>query len=83
MEHGKIVQIIPAPADMWAWYKEEITDYVFPNKVVCLALVEDAMGHRAVRLMAIGLEDPAADFVDGPGFVGFSFTHMEADRPGD
>lgn len=83
MEYGKIIQIIPAPPDMWAWYKDLTAGYMFPNRVVCMALVENSMGCRTVRPMAIGQTDLYADIVEDVGFVGLSFMPMEVDRPDD
>lgn len=81
MDFMKIVQIVPAPPDMWAWYKDETADYIFPNRVVCMALVEDPHGRRSIRPMALGPKDIEAYVVDDVGFVGFSFVHRGEDCP--
>ena len=46
MDHDKILQIIPAPADMRAWYKDPDSGAVFSCPVVCLALLADRDGYR-------------------------------------
>lgn len=65
----KILQIIPAPPDMWTMYKDEC----FLCKASCLALVEDNAGNRSVRVMdmskehgVIGLSDPSAIVLEPP-----------------
>lgn len=81
MGQDKIIQIISPPADMWAWYRDECTKYVFSRRVVCMALVENRRGGRRVIPMDIGLQDDAASFTGESNFIGFSFMHMEEDYP--
>jgi hypothetical protein len=45
----KILQIIPAPADMWAVFEGTDADgenYRYRNRVACLALIEEQDGTR-------------------------------------
>ena len=48
----KIVQIIPAPNNLYARYKETDGEQ-FLDKVVCLALIEDEDGYRYVAPMIV------------------------------
>lgn len=63
----KILQIIPAPADMWATYEDEQTGKISRDRVVCLALVEWADGTRSVEAMVhgeLGCFYPTGNFYD-------------------
>ena len=53
----KILQIIPAPADMKVWYKDQDSGHVFSCPIVCLALVEDRDGRRYIQPMDMTLRD--------------------------
>ena len=71
----KIIQIIPAPSDMWAVYAKEENEPVSEGgmyRVACLALMEDGETVRA--MVADG--DGIIDFADGPdNFAGFTFDN--------
>ena len=63
-----ILQIIPAPSDMWVEEKED--GIVYKSRVVCLALIEgeeEPTGekYRYVAPMDITTGDGAIDIVDG------------------
>ena len=68
MNSDKIVQIIPAPADMWARFKADEGDGG-ACRVVCLALVENGDGCRDVRPMT----------ADGDGVIEFAGTYSNFD----
>ena len=54
----KILQIIPAPAGMKAWYKDQDSGHVFSCPVVCLALMQSAeSGNRHIQPMDMTLRD--------------------------
>lgn len=63
MNSDKIIQVIPAPADMWARFKADGNNGGGACRVVCLALVEDGSGCRDVRPM-IADGDGVIEFVD-------------------
>lgn len=78
MFDDKILQIIPAPADMLAWYRDEQTGVDFPCRVVCLALMEDCTGGRYVQPMEITQGDGVVDVVGAASdFIGISFESRE------
>jgi len=56
----KIVQIIPAPSNMYALYEAKTIDQI-KNKVVCLALIEYDDGEREVIPMDITSGDGLID----------------------
>lgn len=63
----KIIQIIPAPADMWAVHRgnDQGEDYESWSRIVCLALVEDPeCGYRYVRPMQMFEGDISVEFAD-------------------
>ena len=74
MRHEKIIQIIPAPADMFVEYDDEGT--MAYSRVVCLALMEDDSGIRYVTAMDAGEGDPDIDFVCS-NRTGFVFGKLE------
>ena len=82
MFEDKILQIIPAPADMLAWYRDQDTGVEFPLRVVCLALMEGFKG-RYVKPMDIcwgdGRISPVSNEVGD--FLGISFEHREIPLP--
>ena len=49
----RIIQIIPAPADIWIMRKDSKTGGMFQTRVICLALIEDDDGFRRVQTMGI------------------------------
>lgn len=66
----KIIQIIPAPADMWAVHRgtDQGEDYECWSRIVCLALVENPeCGYRYVRPMDMAEHDISVDFADETG----------------
>lgn len=67
MDTEKIIQIIPAPANMWAKHTgvDGGRKYACLSRVVCLALTEDA-DSRYVRPMTIST-DGIVDFPDECG----------------
>lgn len=78
MFEDKILQIIPAPAGMLAWYRCEQTGADFPCRVVCLALMEDRTGGRYVQPMEITQGDGIVDAVGSTSdFMGISFESRE------
>lgn len=68
----KIIQIIPAPADMWAVYAKDENEPMSEGwvcRVACLALMDDGETVRA--MVADG--DGIIDFADcASNFVGFT-----------
>ena len=66
----KILQIIPAPADMWAVFEGTDADgekYRYRNRVACLVLVEGRDGSRDVAAMVhdeVGYFTTAGSFED-------------------
>lgn len=66
----KIVQIIPAPDNIYGVYKDETEE--FECKIVCLALIEYPDGEREVVPMDITEGDGLIDRV-GNGFKGIKF----------
>ena len=68
----KIIQIIPAPTDMWAVYAKEENEPLSEGgvcRVACLALMEDGQTVRA--MVADG--DGIIDFADcSENFAGFT-----------
>ena len=83
MYEDKILQIIPAPADMLAWYRCEQTGADFCLRVVCLALMEDQSGERHVRPMDICQGDGSISPVstETSDILGISFEHQEIPLP--
>jgi len=71
--HDKILQIIPAPADMWAILEGNDPDghaYRTRERVVCLALIEGRDGTTDVSAMVhdeCGYLSPAGAFDDFSG----------------
>lgn len=62
----KILQIIPAPADMWATYEDENGE-TKRDRIVCLALIEWINGERSVEAMVhgeLGFFYPTGNFYD-------------------
>lgn len=59
----EIVQIIPAPSDLFIRYKGIDGEPDSLNKCLCLALTEDAEGSRGIRPVDID-EDGWIDFPD-------------------
>ena len=57
---SRIIQIIPAPADMWVKGTDSETGETFHTRVICLALMEDTDGFRYVRAM---------DITEGDGYI--------------
>ena len=51
MVNDKIIQIIPAPADLYSVYHLDGVDC--KQSIVCIALIEDEYGEREVKLMAM------------------------------
>ena len=77
----KILQIIPAPADMWVKSKfvdldDECKEKPCLDRVVCLALVEGESGYREVKAM-IMCSDTKADFADEIDTYGTKGTWRE------
>lgn len=79
----EIIQIIPAPADMWAWYKNDPSGFPFSNRIVCIALVKDFKGKRKVVPMGIGALCAEAYLMDenAAEFIGYSFNSQAEDYP--
>lgn len=70
--NDKILQIIPAPADMWAVFEGTDADgekYRNRNRVACLALVEGRDGSRDVAAM---VHDEVGYFTTAGTFEDFS-----------
>ena len=67
MSHDKIIQLMPAPANLWAKYSETVCP------VVAMALVEDEAGYRRVELLDLTAGDaqiePVNADVDFEGLV--------------
>lgn len=89
MYEDRIIQIIPAPTDMWAVHrgKDNGEDYECWSRVVCLALMEDSRtGCRYVRPMEMAERDIDIDFADEMGasdICGIAYaTVEEAQRRG-
>jgi len=61
---SKILQIIPAPSDMWVQNRDG--DEYYYTRVVCLALVEWPDGDRTVEIMDISDGDGAILQADCP-----------------
>lgn len=68
---NKIIQIIPAPADLRAICKNEDGNTAGMQRVAALALVEDAGGFRYVTGLCAGEDMSPVEEIDG--FMGFSF----------
>ena len=69
----KILQIIPAPADMWATYEDEQTGKISRDRVACLALIGSEDGFRDIYPMVQidpGCFDPVTDVSN---FVGIEY----------
>ena len=65
MCNSKIIQIIPAPADLWSVHRgiEEGREYESWSRIVCLALVEDDNGDRYRSVLPMSLTvDGLVDF---------------------
>lgn len=73
----KILQIIPAPADMLAMFRDDDTGTAYPSRVVCLALMEDADGYRCVTAMTADADGVIDDAGEASNFCGFCFTNTE------
>ncbi len=67
-----ILQIIPAPADMWVKCSDGQDHFYI--RVVCLALVETADGYRSVKLMDVTDGDGQIDFLAGSNTIVYSAT---------
>jgi len=62
----KILQIIPAPSNMWATYEDENGE-TKRDRIVCLALIEWITGTRSVEAMVhreLGCFYPTGYFYD-------------------
>ena len=68
----KIVQIIPAPADMWV--KNEDNGDVFYTRVACLALVEEPDGYRYISAADITPADGCIELIGRSYEVTYSTT---------
>ena len=68
----KLLQIIPAPADMWATFKDGDGE-TKRERVACLALVEDKDKHR--RIAVIVRFDPVDFYIvsDSDPIVGIEY----------
>lgn len=80
----KIIQIIPAPADMWAVHQgnDGTENYECWSRIVCLALVEDVDDdrYRCVRPMTLTEGDGMVDFIDESkysDFKGIAYATVE------
>lgn len=75
MFNDKILQIIPAPPGMFAWYKNERTGYPFALQIACLALIETPRGVRCVRAMDLqpGSGEIAEVSYESADFLGINF----------
>lgn len=85
----KIIQIIPAPADMWSVHRgtDQGEEYEGWCRIVCMALVEDPeSGYRCVRPMTMTEGDGMVDFIDESKYSDFNgiayATVEEAHRRG-
>lgn len=67
MQPNKILQIIPAPVSMKAWYEDPDTGKVFSCPIVCLALMENDYGSRYIQPMGMTLRNGVIDGVNGYG----------------
>lgn len=71
--HDKILQIIPAPADMWAIFRDKETGLVMDDRVVCLALIKGADGGTSVEAMVQNLGESIIFARDFTHFTGFHY----------
>ena len=73
----KILQIIPAPVDMRAIFKDGEAGLIRADCVACLALMEGQDGNTSVEAMVqdiSGFLEPAIRF---EGFTGFRYGEQE------
>ena len=68
----KILQIIPAPADMWATFKGNKPGEFFRERVACLALIESEGGYTKAAAM---VHDGLAGFE--PAWTDIDFSNIE------
>lgn len=80
----KIIQIIPAPADMWTVHRgtDQGEEYECWCRIVCLALVEDVDDdrYRCVRPMTLTEGDGMVDFIHESkysDFKGIAYATVE------
>lgn len=75
---SKIIQIIPAPPNMWAMWKPtengEQEDY---SPIVCLALMEDEDGGTWVTPMSIGEDGEIHGVMDFSNFGGVALPKFK------
>lgn len=68
---GKIIQIIPAPSNMWArWKPTENGEKEEYSPIACLALMEDEDGYTFVTPMSIFKDGEINDVMDFSNFGG-------------
>lgn len=71
----KIIQIIPAPPNMWAkWEPFEVGGEVEFGRIVCLALVEDNDGQRVSPMVLLEDEASIQEVFDFSNFGGIVFS---------
>lgn len=70
--NDKILQIIPAPADMWATFKGNKPGEFFRERVACLALIESEDGCTKTAAM---VHDGLAGFE--PAWTDIDFAGIE------
>ena len=68
----KILQIIPAPADMWAVFRTNKPGVFSRERVACLALIENEDGCTGIAAM---IHDGLAGFE--PAWVDHAFVGIE------
>lgn len=75
---SKIIQIIPAPPNMWVrWKPTEIVEKEDYSPIVCLALMEDEDGFTWAIPMSIGEDGAIYDVMDFSNFGGLVFPKFK------
>lgn len=81
---SKIIQIIPAPPNMWArWKPTENVEKEEYSPIVCLALMEDEDGGTWVTPMSIGEDGEIDDVMDFSNFGGLVLPKFKGANDGD
>lgn len=81
--HSKIIQIIPAPPNMWARWEPDDGEELEYSPVVCLALMQEKDGGTYVTPMVAFLDGDILNPLDFSNFGGIEFRKFEVSDDGN
>lgn len=80
---SKIIQIIPAPPNMWARWEPDDGGELEYSHVVCLALMQEEDGGTYVTPMVAFLDGDILNPLDFSNFGGIEFRKFEVSDDGN